>query len=405
MNPFHRTLLIATTLFVAAGAVAAPADDAAAIRKYPFAMCSNPGILHNKVYSELMLDAGATMCRLDVTFGAVRPQAGDNPGQWQWGAMEKLRELRRRQPRLHWLVLLGYGPAWAADPKFTDPNPPKVGPPPFNCPQRGIDVRPVENPRNLYGHYVYEMVRRYKDVTTFWESWNEPDLPLHHYFKGNGTDFFAYQKVCYLAAKKADPTCQILFAGMCYPTFEGYLATHQLKPPTPYPAASSFFEDYLKACVADPEAKANNYYFDIMNQHSYSRASDLYDYVAVLRRLMQDYLKQQKPVWITEMGVTDKGGMFGVSPEEYCDYQLQSFAWGSLAGVEKFFHFQLDNSNGHGLYAGMLDKPKPVLTTYRDVLVKEFADARLVKQRRQGSGLPGRPFPIRSFMEGRLQRL
>jgi hypothetical protein len=80
------------------------------------------------------------------------------------------------------------------------------------------------------------------------------------------------------------------------------------------------------------------------------------------------------------MGIVDGGGPFGCTPDEYCDYQLQAFAWGKLAGVERFFHFQLDNSNQHGLYKGMLGEPKPVLTTYRDVLVREFAHARLVKQ-------------------------
>ena len=63
-----------------------------------------------------------------------------------------------------------------------------------------------------------------------------------------------------------------------------------------------FFEEYLQECVKDPEAKKNHYYFDIMNQHTYSRATDMYDYVAVLRKLMQQYLGEQKPVWITECG-------------------------------------------------------------------------------------------------------
>ncbi len=118
-----------------------------------------------------------------------------------------------------------------------------------------------------------------------------------------------------------------------------------------------------------------------MNQHSYSRASDLYDYTAINNKLMQDYLGEVKPVWITEMGMTDNGpSAFGGSPDDYCEYQLQAFAWGRLAGVKRFFHFQLDNSNGHGLYKGMLGEPKPAFTTYRDVLPKEFANARFVKQ-------------------------
>ena len=66
--------------------------------------------------------------------------------------------------------------------------------------------------------------------------------------------------------------------------------------------------------------------------------------------------------------MSDEGGPFGGTPDEYCDYVLQSYLWGELAGVDKYFHFQLDNSNGHGLYDSMLGRPKPVLTTYQDVL-------------------------------------
>jgi len=346
----------------------------AAERPYPFAMCSNPNILSNPAYPVKMLDAGARLCRADVTFPSVRPKEGADPGAWNFSKLDRMRELRKQHPQLEFLVLLGYGVPWAQDERYAS-VPGRIG-----SPQRGIDVRPVNAPGNLYGHYVYETVRRYKDVTKYWESWNEPDLAGHHYFKGNGADFFAYQKVCYLAAKEADPSCTVLFAGLCYRNVEGYLASHKLPAPSPSPAQTCFFEEYLQACAKDPDAKRHNYYFDVMNQHTYSRATDAYDYVAIVRKLMRDYLGTEKPVWITEMGFTDKGGVFGGTPDDYCDYVLQSYAWGSLAGVERLFHFQLDNSNGHGLYKGMLGDPKPVLTTYCDVLVREFADARLVGQ-------------------------
>ena len=265
----------------------------------------------------------------------------------------------------------------------------KSGP---GTPQRGVEIMPPNDPANLYGHYVYETVRRYKHLTRYWESWNEPDLPGFGFFHGSGKDFFPYQKACYLAAKKADPACKVLFAAMCYGSAEGYLAAHGLNSPSIAPPQSCFFEEYLQACVKDPDARKNNYYFDIMNQHSYSRASDLYDYAMINRKLMRDYLKVEKPLWMTEIGFPDASGVFGGNADDYCDYELQSFAWGAMADVERFFHFQLDNSNGHGLYDGMLNKPKPVLTTYRDVLTKEFTGAKFVKQWRGSKGV--------GFLEG-----
>lgn len=354
---------------------------------WPLGMCSNGQFFGNPQYPAKLVDAGADMVRLDIAFGSVRRDAEPNPDRWNWKPFEDLRRIRAQHPKLKFLVILGYGAKWAADPKFADVPGPDIA-----SPQRGVDVRPANAPENLYGQYVYEAVRRYGDVVDAWESWNEPDLNGHAFFKGDGAAFMPYQRTFYLAAKQADPKCTTLFAGLCFMSFEGYLAANGLTPPTPYPPKSSFFEEYLGAVKQDPDAAGHGYYFDIMNQHTYSRATDLYDYAAVVRKLMQDHLGAVKPLWITEMGSTDKGGVFGMSADEYCDYMLQSFAWGALGGVEKFFHFQLDNSNDHGLYSGMLGNPKPVLTTYRDVLAAELGKVRFVKQLHGHAGV--------GFLEG-----
>jgi hypothetical protein len=354
---------------------------------YPFAMCSNGNFFRNKDYPTAMIDAGARMVRVDASFAGTRRKPGDDPDAWNWSELEGVRRLRGQYPQLSYLPILGYCPSWAAVPGG-EKNP-LAGRP------RGLDVMPAGDAKNLYGRYVYETVRRYKDVCHEWESWNEPDLPGHHYFLGGGKEFFAVQKACYLAAKAADPDCRVVFAAMCYGNVEGYLHLHGLKAPTIAPPSECFFEDYLKECVKDPQARTNHYYFDVMNQHSYSRASDLYDYTAIDRKLLIDYLGDEgktKPIWITEMGWPDKPGPFGGTQDEYCDYILQSYAWGKLAGVERFFHFQLDNSNGHGLYFNLPANPKPALTSYRDVLVREFADVTSIKQIHGRAGI--------GFLEG-----
>jgi len=367
----------------------ASADPNAPPPPYPFAMVSNGNFLTNGDYPPAVLDAGARMVRLDLCFSMVRAQPGDDPSAWAWQPLEQVKQVRAATPQIEALALLGYCPAWAGEPKW-QPKAPEIS----NIP-RGLDVTPVTDPKNLYGHFVYQEVQRYKNVIHDWESWNEPDLPGQAFFKGTGADFFPIQKTCYLAAKAADPACRVLFAGMCYGSVEGYVTTHHLSPLSPNPVPACFLEDYLKECARDPDAKKNHYYFDVLSQHSYSRATDLYDYVAVDCKLLADYLGEDaktKPVWVTEMGFPDAGGVFGGTPDEYCDYILQSFAWGKLAGVQRFFHFQLDNSNGHGLYDGMLGKPKPALITYRDVLTREFAGVTTVTQ------LHGRPGV--GFLEG-----
>lgn len=351
-------------------------ESMAADREYPLGMCSNGAIWSNKDYPTSMFDAGARMARVDMTFIGARNKPGEDADKWDWHEFEAMRRLRTENPKLEFLPILGYCAAWAAETPPADPHSITGRP-------RGVDVMPPTDPKNLYGRFVYEAVKRYKDVCHNWESWNEPDLPGHAFFVGSGGDFFSVQKSCYLAAKAADPSCRVVFAGQCYGTVEGYLNTHHLSPPSPAPPKECFFEDYLKACIKDPDARANHYYFDVMNQHSYSRASDLYDYAAVDRKLMVDYLGDegnQKPIWITEMGFPDTGGLFGGTEAEYADYLLQSFAWGELAGVSRFFHFQLDNSNTLGLYYDVPAKPKPVLVTYRDVLAKELSGITSIKQ-------------------------
>ena len=338
-----------------------------------FAMCSDNNILTNPEYLPRFIESGAHNCRVDIGFAQIRKNPSPEPDKWDWTALEQLRAASRRYPQIQWLPILGYGTKWAADPKFAN-----IGGD-ISAPQRGINVMPVDSPSNLYGNYVFETVRRYKDIIHTWESWNEPDLPGHAFFKGNGQDFFPYQKACYLAAKQADPTCKVAFAGLSFANIEGYMYSHHLKPPTYAPAHSSFFEEYLQAVVKDPQAKENNYYFDVMNQHSYSRATDIADYSQIQKKLMRDYLGQVKPIWFTETGFVDVGGPWGGSANDYCDYLIQSYAWALLSGVQKNFHFQLDNTNGHGLFTGMLGTAKPAFQTYK-MLAQELSGAQFVSQ-------------------------
>lgn len=373
LTPFRVALLFGSLLF-SVGAV--KANDY-------FSMCSDNNVLSNPMYLAKMAEAGVHTVRIDsLTFPSVRKDSNQSPDRWNWSSAEAVRNLTRSHPGTSWLAILGYGIKWAEDPKFSK-NSTSI-----NAPQRGINIVPPESPDNLYGNYVYETVRRYKDCIHMWESWNEPDLPGNNFFNGNGHDFMPYQRACYLAAKHADPNCTVAFAGLSFANIEGYLFSHHLNPPTYAPAKASFFEEYLQEVVKDPNAKSNNYYFDVMNQHSYSRATDLADYSQVQKKLMRDYLGQEKPLWFTETGFVDGGGAWGGTPDDYCDYLIQSYCWAMLSGVQRNFHFQLDNSNQHGLFTGMLGVAKPAYQTYK-MLTYEFGDAQFVKQLhgRAGVGL------------------
>ncbi len=382
-NLAHRERAAARYIFVLALCSVVCMAAAQAAGSF-FAISSNMLAMGNPAYVPTMIDAGAGACRFDLAFHITRAKQD----MWDWSVPDNLKTIAPAHPRFEFLPILGYGTNWAQDPKYATPGD-TAGP------QRGINIMPPESPGNLFGNYVFEVVKRYKDYVHTWESWNEPDLPGHPFFLGNGHDFMPYQRACYLAAKHADPKCTVLFAGLSFANVEGYMYAHKLKPPSPDPVHSSFFEEYLQEVKKDPNAKANNYYFDVMNQHSYSRATDLYDYCEIDKKLMRDYLGVEKPVWMTETGFVDRmDGPFkvwGGTAMDYCDYLLQSFCWAKLSGVQRNFHFQLDNSNGHGLFDDVPNKPKPAFKTYK-MMAHEFGDARLVGQLHGHAGV--------GFLEG-----
>ena len=193
-------LLTLRTPSVSAADIPSPASGVI----YPFAMCSNGNFFTNKAYPPALLNAGANRVRLDLGFSTVRQKPGDDPSAWNWDSMEAARKIHAANPTLELLPLLSYGTEWAADTKW-NPKPGEIANPP-----RGMEVMPPTDPKNLFGHFVYENVRRYKDTCKTWESWNEPDLPGHPFFKGTGSDFFLVQKTCYLAAKAADPKAKAM---------------------------------------------------------------------------------------------------------------------------------------------------------------------------------------------------
>ena len=147
MNPittrFQRAALCLALFFILSNAPAKAAPPAS-----PFAMCSNGAYRTNPAYPAALYDAGARMVRLDVTFGDVRKQPGNDPNRWDWSQMETLARLKTAQPGVEYLILLGYSAAWAEDAQER-----KMG---RAAAQRGVRTLPPDDPANLYGQYVYE---------------------------------------------------------------------------------------------------------------------------------------------------------------------------------------------------------------------------------------------------------
>lgn len=221
------------------------------------------------------------------------------------------------------------------------------------------------NQENYWARFVYNTVLRYKGKVKVWEMWNEPDLKFRDgpvFWSGSYRDYYQLLKAGYQAAKAADPSCTVLFAGLAFWT------------------DPEFFSRILAIAKADPSATANNYYFDVLPLHFYVSSYHLYNYPVHFRREMVAKLGVTKPIWVNETNIPVCGDTavdsalpcptrWRGSMEEQAAFIIQAYALGAAAGVERIFVFQLyDDSVGEHEWFGLIrndGSPRPAYTAYK----------------------------------------
>jgi len=241
------------------------------------------------------------------------------------------------------------------------------------------------NPSNYWARFVSDIVARYKPGgwlanqegwsegtgVSHWEMWNEPDYSF--FWSGTVEEYFRLLKVGYLAAKFADPDCTVLVGGLA-----NYFD-------------ASWFPRLLDAIGGDPDRVVNNWYFDIVATHSYSRPKDTYEHTQRIDGLLRKHSMGDKSIWVNESGVPvwddypgptwDPKSDFRATMEEQAAYVIQDYAYGLYAGAEMVFHFMLhddcgngpDEHDAYGLFRNTDDAPcypsdgraRPSYTAYR----------------------------------------
>ncbi len=203
---------------------------------------------------------------------------------------------------------------------------------------------------NHWAKFVYTVVSRYKRQVKHWEMWNEVEWDL--LWCGTEQDYAQLLKVGYLATKAACPECTVLYAGIHYW------------------ADQTYFERVLDILNDDPAAPANNYFFDVMSLHSYSRSNHTYDLVNHIRERMKAYVSDH-PIWLTETGVpvwgdpkayTDKYD-YAATQDEAAAYLIQSYANALAAGVERYIFFRTNDAD-MGEYFGLIRNDRSVRPAY-----------------------------------------
>ena len=184
---------------------------------------------------------------------------------------------------------------------------------------------------NRWAEFAYTTVMHFKDRVRVWEIWNE--IEWSWFWLGTPAEYAQLLKVGYQAVKAADPQATVLFAGL-----------HYWADPT-------YYERVLDILNDDPQAAANNYYFDVMSVHLYARVSTIYDIPRGIRTRMRQYVSDH-PIWLTETGVPVYDGPYpGVRSEysaresEAAAYLIQSWANARAAGVARYHWFRVHDGD------------------------------------------------------------
>ena len=146
-----------------------------------------------------------------------------------------------------------------------------------------------DDPANSWANYVRQAVSTYKGRIDHWIIWNEPDIragELAHTWDGSVADFAQLQRSGYLAAKTANSQAVIHLPAFTY--WADYFA-----------GSEQYMALLLDEILEDPQAAANNYYFDIATAHLYFQPGQIYDLLTLFTNIMRERGLQQ-PIWLVE---------------------------------------------------------------------------------------------------------
>lgn len=225
------------------------------------------------------------------------------------------------------LGLLKNTPNWATDGEFASGVP------------RGLYL-PIDDPGNLWANYVRQVTRYYGPRGVHnWIVWNEPDIAAGVYgyeFGGSTQDYYQLVKVAYQVIKQVDPTATVHLGGMTY--------WHD----------PSFLRQYLNVVVADPEAAANDYFFDVISLHIYFRPETMSTIIGNAFAVQSALgISPLKAVWVNETNARPSQDpewpvqvqAFELDLEQQAWYIPQAFALGFYAGAARMGIYKLVDVN------------------------------------------------------------
>ncbi len=285
---------------------------------------------------------GIGWVRADLPWPEIEPKQG----QFTWQVPDAFVSQAHDQG-LQLLLILHSVPSWASAGA--------AGP--------GGAHRSLPRDYQAWGNYVSQTVSRYKGSVQAWEIWNEPDLAGN--WLGTPGDYAQLLAVAYQAVKRADPSAQVLFAGLAL-NF----------------GSANENPQFFQQALSDPRFPAAQF-FDVANFHSYGPTSDADKRLALVRAALQQAGVADRPIWITETGYSSDPGSqrlpgFPKGPDGQVQYVRTVVPYLlQQPGVAKVFWYELydyiataGSFKNYGLLDGQLH-PRPAWDALRDVIAAQ----------------------------------
>jgi hypothetical protein len=269
--------------------------------------------------------AGVKWERLIFPWNEIQPN-GPSDFEQGWFTDEQINAEIARGIQVVGITL--YTPTWAArDPQHEARSVP-----------RNLQLS-INDPQNYWAAYIRRLVAKYRGRIDTWVILNEPDIYKDpddfRTFAGTPADYALILKTAYLAAKSVNPNATIVMSGFTY------WWDHENRRP-------QYFQRVLDALGGDPTARANNWYFDAVDSHTYGNPLNGYNIPTTFRRIMQEK-GIDKPVWITETNVLVRDDpntptndpTFRGTMDEQASYIIQNMALAIAAGVQRYSIYKL----------------------------------------------------------------
>ena len=325
MSVYRRVFAagLAALLLVLVGVSAARSEPAAA----PPTQAADPrfGVVEAHDAPARATELGVSWSRARFHWANIQP---DGPDGWIDAELtedELAGELEAGREAVG--LLIGV-PAWAAD---------------ENGLPAGLYL-PPEDEGNLWAGFVRTVVSRYAGKIDHWIVWNEPDVwdATHPAFSWPGTveDYVQLLKVTALTAREANPDAVIHLAAVSHWWDVQF-------------GRELYFPQLLDAILADPDAAANGYFYDVATVHLYFNPATVYEVIKQYRA-EQEARGIDKPFWLVETNAPPTNDpawpvadiTFRVSLLEQAAYMPQALSLALAADAERVAIYKLVDTPG-----------------------------------------------------------